>query len=165
MLLFKSLFFAFVLLISACGFEPLYRYQHNDAGININMARTFINPIEGRIGQMVRNNLKDRMNTYGTPQKPSYQLYIEIEEPKVSQSISLDNTASREKMVYKAIYRLIKNNETIIEDETVAEASYSILTMPYATIVSQEDAIRRAAAILADDILLRVSVYFRDNIN
>lgn len=163
-MLYKKIIFLIVFFINACGFKPLYRYQEGDSGIYPDLAKIYISPIEGRVGQLVRNNLKDRINIYGSPEKPQYILGIDIKDPVIQQSTSLINTANRETIVYKAMYRLVENGETIIDGMSKAEASYSILTMPYATVVSKEDAIKRVAAILADDIILRLSVYFK-NIN
>lgn len=162
MLLFKKFIFLILFLLYACGFEPLYYYQNNHKKINEQLAQVYILPIEGRVGQLVRNNLRNRMTPYGLPMKPFYELQIEIDDSSVKQSIGLDNTATRETIIFKAIYQLIKDKEIIVEGESTAEVSYSILTMPYGTVVSQKDVIRRAANILADDIALRISVYFKN---
>ncbi|MGD9637616.1 MAG: LPS assembly lipoprotein LptE [Alphaproteobacteria bacterium] len=129
-------------------------------GIKQYLSQVYILPIEGRIGQIITNNLKDRINTYGIPYNPVYKLSVKIEEPIIKSQTSLSNKASREALLYKAEYQLFKGDEIVLQDKSSAQTSYSILTKPYGTVVSKNDAIERAAAIFSDDIALRLSVYF-----
>lgn len=65
------------MLVSACGFEPLYVekkssgqwYYDNkfDTGIKEEMASVKVELIQDRIGQLIRNDLLDKLSPKGEP--------------------------------------------------------------------------------------------------
>ena len=66
MLLFR-LFTVSVLIsmLGACGFQPLYYQDGERVSIRSDMRSVFIEPIEDRIGQELRINLKTTLNPTG----------------------------------------------------------------------------------------------------
>jgi LPS-assembly lipoprotein len=162
-------------LLSGCGFKPLYaKKKHTDinysgektvkytSAAEKKLASTFVEPIENRLGQMIRNNIRDIINPKGSPQDASYYLKISIGDIKESeQGIQIDNIATRKTEFFEASYFLKdKNKNTILSGTAKTEGSYNLLSSPYASLIAEEDAQKDAAKELAKDISLRLRVYF-----
>ena len=164
---------ALIVFISGCGFEPLYVekksstsewYYDNDfdTGIKEEMASVKVELIQDRIGQLIRNDLLDKLTPKGTPQHPKYYLSItDISKQEIDQALRNDITATRKKVIYKVSY-ILKNSERekILDGNSVAYLGYDILRDPYSTTFAQKKNEKNAAKIIANDISLRLGAYF-----
>jgi LPS-assembly lipoprotein len=159
-------------LISGCGFEPLYvekksssDWYYNgefDTGIKDEMASVKIELIQDRIGQLIRNDLLDKLTPKGEPKEPKYIFSVtKIDKQEIDQALRNDITATRKKVIYKVSYTL-KNAEhkTLINGNSVAYLGYDILRDPYSTTFAQKKNEKNAAKIIANDISLRLGAYF-----
>lgn len=158
--------------ISGCGFEPLYVEKKSssewyydsefDTGIKEEMASVKIDLIQDRIGQLIRNDLLDKLTPKGEPKSPKYILSVtQINKEEIDQALRNDITATRKKVIYKVTY-VLKNNEhkTLINGNSVAYLGYDILRDPYSTTFAQKKNEKNAAKIIANDISLRLGAYF-----
>ncbi len=159
-------------LLSGCGFEPLYVekksnsewYYDNefDTSIRDEMASVKVELIQDRIGQLIRNDLLDKLTPKGQPKSPKYILSVtEINKQEIDQALRNDITATRKKVIYKVTY-VLKNTEhkTLINGNSVAYLGYDILRDPYSTTFAQKKNEKNAAKIIANDISLRLGAYF-----
>ncbi len=163
---------ALIALIAGCGFEPLYVekktsgewYYDNefDTGIIEEMASVKVELIQDRIGQLIRNDLLDKLSPKGQPAHPKYYLKITgIKKREIDQALRNDITATRKKVIYTVTY-VLKNNEhkNLISGNSVAYLGYDILRDPYSTTFAQKKIEKNAAKIIANDISLRLGAYF-----
>ncbi len=169
----KNIYVAlFLILISGCGFEPLYVekktsgdwYYDNefDTGIIDEMASVKVELISDRIGQLIRNDLLDKLTPKGQPQQPKYYLKItNIKKQEIDQALRNDITATRKKVIYTVSY-VLNNHEhhQLISGNSVAYLGYDILRDPYSTTFAQKKNEKNAAKIIANDISLRLGAYF-----
>ena len=159
-------------LLSGCGFEPLYVekksnsewYYDNefDTSIRDEMASVKVELIQDRIGQLIRNDLLDKLTPKGQPKKPKYILSVtDINKQEIDQALRNDITATRKKVIYKVTY-VLKDTEhkTLINSNSVAYLGYDILRDPYSTTFAQKKNEKNAAKIIANDISLRLGAYF-----
>lgn len=127
------------MLVSACGFEPLYVekkssgqwYYDNkfDTGIKEEMASVKVELIQDRIGQLIRNDLLDKLSPKGEPKHAKYILSVtSINKQEIDQALRNDITATRKKVIYKVTY-VLRNPErkTLINSTSVAYTGYDIL--------------------------------------
>lgn len=167
----KVVLVGLILMLSACGFEPLYvQKKHNnlwyfggdfDTSIVNDMAKIKVEPIEQRFGQQIRNQLLDLLTPKGAPKKPKYRLYVElVEKVVVQQAMRQDITATSERVTYRVNYRLIEDNNELVNGNSVAYVSYDILANPYSTTIAKKKTETDAAKIVANDIALRLGAYF-----
>ena len=153
------------LLCGACGFRPLYgaRARGGD-GSQDALESIRIEPIEDRTGQYVYNYLRDRLNPLGKPAVPQYVLSVELKERRDSVFIRQDETASRQNLTLLAKYTLRRSsdNEVVLKGESRSMSSFDILAVDvqFATVVSEEDALRRTAQDLGETIATRLAVHF-----
>jgi LPS-assembly lipoprotein len=155
--------FLAALPLSACGFEPLYgnRQQAGDAVFN-DFHQVKIATISERSGQMLRNELLDRLNYRGEPSQPLYELRVTLKEEEREVLVRSDQVATAVDMTLTARYELVNLGTRQTENTATPRAimRYNVLASPYATLSSADDARRRAAKQLADDIRTRLGVYF-----
>lgn len=175
-MLFKRYIFALVLVIlglSGCGFEPLYVektggkdlwYYNNqyDTDIVREMAQIKVETVTDRIGQMIKNELMDTFNPYGTPKCAKYFLKIEpASKNVVQQALRDDITATREKVRYSVNYSLwSKENGHLVGGNSWVYLSYDLLDNPYSTTMDKKKVEQDGAKIIANDISLRIGAYF-----
>src|SRR6185369_4954340 len=96
------------LVLSGCDFQPLYgnRDKAGDAVFN-DFAQTKINTIADRSGQLLRNELLDRMNYRGEPVKPAYELKIRLTENTQNILVRSDEIPTAANVTSIADYELI----------------------------------------------------------
>ncbi|HVJ41008.1 MAG TPA: LPS assembly lipoprotein LptE [Dongiaceae bacterium] len=158
------------LLLSACGFHPLYGDPAvtGSAGgaTSAKLSQVEIEPIADRIGQQLHNRLRDRMNPAGQPDKPNYRLQVTL--GKLDQEIvNGDNNVRHNTLTMTATYWLspADNDKSYLMDKVNSrvQVSYDTLDDPYNDISTQLDAQVRAVDQLADMITTRVAAYFAHN--
>lgn len=146
-----------LLLISACGFSPLYRTN----GIKTTnlTAAVKIEPIADYDGYLLQNFLTDGLNPNKMDVAKKYKLIVHLNAPSISeQNIQDDNFSSRERMTLTASYQLmdIKTAETVINTTSSATGAYNIATDAYATWMAQKKVRENLIKMLADRITLHV---------
>ena len=141
-----------LLLLSACGFQPLYvEKKHNnawyfsgdfDTSITREMSQIKVEPIEERFGQIVRNELLDSLI--------------------IQQALRNDITATREQVRYRVDYILYdaQSDEELVRGNSIAYSSYDIMSNPYSTTIAEKKGEKDCAQIIANDIALRLGAYF-----
>ncbi len=126
------------------------------------MAQIHINPIADRVGQELYNMLRDRMNPQGVPQNPTYDLIVTLRQSGAQSLINPNQTAARIDLTLYADFSLYKRDTpgaAVFHGESRNTTSYDLLNDPYASVVSADDAKRRGAQSLADDIANRLATY------
>ena len=147
---------------TACGFQPLYSKQSNDASVAADLAAVRVDPLRDRVGQQMHNFLRDRLNPQGQPVSPSYRLQVELVETLSELGVRRDETATRANLRMQAKFSLLDVNSgaPLLTGRSTSTTSYDILENPFATTISEGDARERALQELADDIQTRLAVYF-----
>lgn len=151
------------LALSACGFQPLYgRGQDGAASPAAQMAAVRIAPLRDRIGQQLRNLLRDRLNPLGQPSNPAYDLQIILVETRQELGIRKDETATRANLIVSANFSLLEvgSGRVLLRGLTTSTNSYNILTSQFATTSTESNARKRALREVSDEIRTRLGIYF-----
>lgn len=165
-------------LLTGCGFSPLYAQKQAQAPetayqrlygekppvatfqVTDETAKIYVAPIADRLGQLIRNRLSERLAPRGQANKLRYRLKVDLEKPVHQQGVRIDDTATRATVTFKADYRLFEGDTVVVSGKTRTIGSYNILDAPYGTVVSAQKTEERAADVLANDIALRLAVFF-----
>lgn len=150
--------------LAACGFEPLYaRRGAGSAAAMPEMAQIAIPPIPDRAGQMLRNELRDRLTPTGLPGTPRWRLDVSLNETTTDLVILRDATATFAKYVGDARWVLVdlSNNAPATRGRIRRIASYSISSSEFASLQAEQDARQRVVTAIAEDIRLRLGLYFK----
>jgi LPS-assembly lipoprotein len=149
-------------MLAACGFTPIHGGTRGPA-VRAELASVRIDPIEERVGQMLRNHLLDSMNPSGAPARPLYRLIVLLSEGKEELAVQRSEFATRANLRLNATYRLVRVSDgaQVYIGASNLIASYNILSNDYATLAAEGDARARASRELSDDITQRVAAFFR----
>ncbi|MBT5415796.1 MAG: hypothetical protein HOH66_16180 [Rhodospirillaceae bacterium] len=150
---------ALCLVAAGCGFQPLY----GERSENADLAAVKIALIQNRSGQELHNALLDRLNPKGQPVRPLYVLRIALDESLQDLAVRKDESVTRANLQLAAIFRLYSQADGSLLTEGVSRSttSFNISTQEYSAIVAEQDARRRGIDLVADDIQIRLALFFR----
>ncbi|MCI0431672.1 MAG: LPS assembly lipoprotein LptE [Rhodospirillales bacterium] len=151
---------AALLLLAACGFQPLYG-ERGVATASDQLAAIRIQPIPDRSGQVLYNALRDGLNPLGPPASPEYLLRVQLSEDTEGVALRTDETATRVNLTLTAIFALHAGDakEPLYRGVSRTTTAYNVLDSPYATLTSAEDARARALQDIAREIRGRLAVF------
>lgn len=152
-----------VMSLGGCGFAPVYgdhagAFQAQDA-----LDRVQIAPIGGRmLGLNVRNELLDRLNPNGEPTSPAYRLEVTLVQGGAGSLVQPDASITRYNYTLTAKYSLIglEDDKVLTAGSVFSRTAYNVVDSEYATLVGREDAQKRAASAVGEDLALRIALYF-----
>lgn len=149
-------------LLHACGFKPLY--GSGGDGTVAGLSQVKITPIADRSGQLLYNDLRERMNPDGVPGDPLYILTVDLTQLQEDILFATDETPTRTNVVQRAEYTLIRavDDVPVLNGVSQATTGYNILDNEFSTLNSQLDATTRGLGQLAYEITTRVAVFISD---
>jgi len=155
---------ALLILLSACGFHPVYGSRGtDDAPVAEALNNIAIDNIPDRNGQMLRNNLVDRMYGKNRPDHPLYTLHIKIHNNEEDLGILANATSTLELMNMYADYTLTDSNgQQILGGTAHSVASFDRLDQMYGTVAARESAFERTLHEVSEQIVNRLSLYFSE---
>jgi LPS-assembly lipoprotein len=147
--------------LAACGFQPLYG-QRQSGRVSADLARVDVAPIPDRIGQQLRNELLVRINPTGSPDAPRYRLQVELREEPQGLLVERDDVITRVNLRLHAEFVLVnlEDQSQLVRGRVRSMAAYNITGQQYANLVAEQDAKRRAALAVADQIAARLAAHF-----
>jgi LPS-assembly lipoprotein len=152
---------AAILAVAACGFRPLYGSRGGTAAPD-EFAQIKIEPIPDRIGQELHNHLLTVLNPDGRPDKTRYVMETSVVESARSLAIRKSAFATRANLQVRANYNLndVTTGKNIFKGESSITVSYNILDSEFATLMAEKDARARAVRELAEDMRIRLGIFF-----
>ncbi|WP_306251964.1 LPS assembly lipoprotein LptE [Parvularcula sp. IMCC14364] len=148
--------------LSACGFTPLY--ADNDQELTRSLAEVNILPIREpeTASYVLENELRDFSSRTAATR---YDLQVGLRENRKSVSVTGNAQTARFEYTLLGTYTLT-DNETgqRYRNSKSVITSYGIVPSQYASLVAQEDASRKAAIELAQQIEFDLVFYFKGQI-
>jgi LPS-assembly lipoprotein len=148
-----------LLLLAACGMQPLYS-GGSGGDVAQALAGVEVAPIPGKNGWLVANALKDRIAAVPSA-NPRYRLTVELDDKIEGFGIRRDDAITRERRTFRARYQLKDAaNGTVLVDATAgSDAGIDVVQSEYATIAAENTALERLAGEVADQIVARIALY------
>ncbi len=162
----KSFIVASLLLLTACGFTPMYGQTggENKTSATHQLNNVEIAMIPNESGVYLRNILIDRFYQDGYPASPSYTLAVaRVDEVELDLDITQDSETTR-KQLRLTTTLVLTDNETrkpVLRRSLTAITSYNVLGSQFTTRVSGADAREAALSDLARQIELQTALYFK----
>jgi len=150
------------LALGACGFRPLYG-DHGAVGRTQAQLETIaIEPIDTKLGVMMRNNLLDRLTPGGVPGDPRYALKMAFNEKTIGIGVLLDASVTRFNYLLTTDYQLFdkKTHELVFTGSSRSQVGYDVVQSQFATVIARQDAKKRAVLDVSEDITLRLALFF-----
>ncbi len=157
-----------MIMLSSCAYHPMYGKTHGNGHTKISRAGSHglseveIANISDRAGQILRNDLIDRINYAGYSDKTYYLLEVSLSETRTNLGIKVDNTSSLYVYKINAKARLRdKQTGKIVKSFTVkAESTVNVIKEQFSILMASETGRKRALKQVADQIVNRLGLYF-----
>jgi len=150
---------AVALFVSGCQLRPLYA-GGSSGEVAATLSSVTVAPIEGQVGWLVFNRLKDRLAATGSAEA-RYRLEIELDDEIVGLGIRGDRAVTRERRSLRARYQLvdISNGSVVLDATADSDAGIDVVSSEYATVAAEQTAAERLSEAVADQIVARLSLY------
>jgi LPS-assembly lipoprotein len=152
------------ILLSGCGFTPMYGSQSNqsDVAIPSQLSQIAIDIIPDREGQTLRNALIDRLYQNGYPNAPIATLKVsQIKEARNELDLTKSSDATRAQLRMSSTMTLTdKSGAVVLTRPLKTITSFNILGSEFATRVTEESARQSGLQDLARQIELNLSLYY-----
>ena len=150
------------LVLAGCGFQPMYADPARGRPVSEDMARIYVAAIPDRVGQLLRNDLLDRLNPMGQPAKNRYRLEVELRSSSPPTVLSTNELASRRNFTLNATYTLrsADGKQRFLRRRYTAVTSFDIVESEFATLTARDYAEELAARQVADAIQTQLALYF-----
>jgi LPS-assembly lipoprotein len=143
-----------------CGFRPLYGQMPGSLRVTEELARVRVPPIPDRPGQILRNNLLDRLTPRGEPREAAYVLEVRLAEPRQTLALRRDDVISRFAYSANAGFNLRDASGRIVfSGSSGFSTDYEVTNSEFATLSSRENARVRVLELIADDIRSQLAEY------
>ncbi len=149
-------------MLSACGFRPLYGETASGLSSAGELARIRLNTRNDPVDAEVRSHLRDVLRTGATGEPAKYELAVRIEERTEAVAIEADTSITRFNLRLLSQIQLtdLETGAVVHTDAARSITAYNVVDSQFATLSAERDARRRAAHDLAEEIKLRLAVYF-----
>jgi LPS-assembly lipoprotein len=162
----SSAFRIMIIVVSAisqcgCGFQPMLAIHDGKSSVADDMAHVKIGYIEGRSGQVLRNDLVETLNPRGEPEHPQYTLVVRIDEPQQNLAYQRDNSVTNVGYGVNAYWVLVdKSGGQVFGGGSSSSQLYENSNSQYATTVSAQNVRDRIMLDISTDIRNKMSLYF-----
>ena len=149
--------------LAACGFRPLYGDNGAAATSAVSLMSITVEAPESSVGRKLKFDLLDNLNNGGEqPLSPAYRLSMIPTSYSQNVAVQQDASVTRATFVLVVPYVLISTatGKVVYRSTARARSSYNRVDSEFANLSAAEDAEKRTAEAVADDIKTQVSVYF-----
>ena len=159
------------LALSGCGFRPLYGPQAGPGGVDAPapvravLASTYVAIIPERSGQLLRRALQEQLGAAGSA-APNYELRVGLQLSAEPEGFRRDGTASRMRYSAIATWQLVTLGPEPVTRAQGTERAFDSFNIPdnqfFAADFARDATVQRLVTLLANDIVLSLSVRLRD---
>ncbi len=159
----RLLLSAFLLPLAGCNLRPLYRGEAG-AALDGELAAIVVETPKTRTGWLLREQLERDLRASGRAAAPRYLLRIRLERRQRALAIQLDDSTTRFDLTLAAFFTLEDraDGRPIYRSSVRRVASYNVVGAPFATLMAEQDAERRAAIEISRAIRTRLALFFAD---
>jgi LPS-assembly lipoprotein len=149
------------IILSACGFSPLYGEHSQSTSVASQLALIKVPPINDRTGQLIRIELTNRLTPTQAGSPASYLLPVTLSESRTNLVVRKDAAATRVNLTITAAFRLLRISDGVVltTGNIRSVNSYDIVDSNYASLAAESDARRRGAIDVADGIVNRLAMF------
>ena len=146
--------------LAACTVQPLYAPTATGASVIAALGDVYIDAVDDRLGQEVRNKLIFQLNGgKGQPASANYRMVLAVSSTTSALGVTPIATAPAYSITVAATYevRSIADDKIVLRSTSRQSASYDTKNQLYANERAVLDAETRAAALVANDIRIRLA--------
>ncbi|MDR2685970.1 MAG: hypothetical protein LBB23_04325 [Rickettsiales bacterium] len=156
----KKLTCIFAVLVSACGWTPLYSTgEKNQLEYPVH-----IKAIAGAEGVVLRNRIRTELNPFGEPNDPRYTLAVKLNpRAETYKGIQRTGDATWQEIRITASFDLIDSvsGKAVLSDSAEVSESYTFVQNLIAANSASEAATSSALRILSEKISMRIKIFIK----
>ena len=162
-----------LLLISACGFKPMYgQNSESGAGLAQVMANIKIDQIRNasgrqeRLSQLLQNNLNERISPLSSDGSvSSYILKADYNLQEAGYGIREDETVTLQNLKLSVDFALVDvdTDQSIMDGTARAIVTYDLVRSDYSNKIARETSLERLSEEVANQIITRIGTYLNEN--
>lgn len=162
-----------LLLISACGFKPMYgQNSESGAGLAQVMANIKIDQIRNasgrqeRLSQLLQNNLNERISPLSSDGSvTSYILKADYNLQEAGYGIREDETVTLQNLKLSVDFALVDvdTDQSIMDGTARAIVTYDLVRSDYSNKIARETSLERLSEEVANQIITRIGTYLNEN--
>lgn len=149
-----------LLLLSACGLQPMYA-GGGDGRVATALQSITVPAIEGQQGWLMRDALVARLGEGGSGAR--YRLDVRLDDQLDGLGLLGDDTIGRERRTLRARYRLVDltTGQTVIDATAGSDAGIDVVSSEYATIAAEQTALENLTHEVAQAIVANIALRLR----
>ena len=146
------------MMLSGCQLQPLYS-GGSTGPVASTLSSVSVAPIEGQVGWLVYNKLRDRLST--SSGETRYRLNVELDDNIVGLGIRGDRAVTRERRSLRARYQLVEvaTGAVVLDATAGSDAGIDVVSSEYATVAAEQTAAERLSEVVADQIVSRLALF------
>jgi LPS-assembly lipoprotein len=149
--------------MAGCGMQPLYGSNSTTASgarLSEAMAAVDVNPIPGRVGQKVRNELIFDTTGGGYAAERRYKLKVALRERVINQLVQVSGNVRGQVYQLEAKFTLTNaKGKEIHRGTAISRAPYSRYQEIFANVRARYDAENRAARTVSESIQTQIAAF------
>jgi LPS-assembly lipoprotein len=149
-------------LLSACGFEPVYR---PGGDLKDRLTGIYVDPVDSRIGQATRGALLDAIAAPDRNPDARYRLTMNLTEKRESLGIQADETVSRVNINLTAdwVLRRVDLEQTVVGSGLTRRSEpFNVVDDDFANVIAQRDAEELVGRLTGEAIRTHVMLLLRE---
>jgi LPS-assembly lipoprotein len=151
------------LLVSACGFRPLYGMNGAEPGAQALFSSIYVDTDDTElVGYELRNAIMDLMHCSNDPRMAKYRLRFTVKQTREGVTIAPDAAITRYDYTLNVKYTLedAKTGAVITKGAESTLSAFDVVSSPYSTLVAQQSAQKSASQDVASRLQIDLAVYF-----
>lgn len=158
--------------LSACGFKPMYGQFSEGGGdlrdvmANIQVADISEQGRPSRIGQVIRNNLLDRLTPLGATASPEYILTVTFLIEEQGYGIREDESVTLQNIKLVASYQLkeVSSEKVVLDSAARGLVTFDLARSDYSNMIARNASLKRLAEEVSNQMSTRIGAYFSKNV-
>jgi LPS-assembly lipoprotein len=149
--------------LAGCGFHPLYGTAGVGSSLGRRLSTVYVEPISdygvANTGYELRNAL---INDLDAGEGARYRLKVTMKVTTLGLALLTSASVTRYNDTLTVNYALTdsETGQVVAKGTETGHSAYNVVTSPYATLVAQQDADKRAAQDIAERLRIDLGVYF-----
>lgn len=162
-----------VLLISACGFKPMYgQNSAMGSGLAQVMANIQVDQIRNisgrqeRLSQLIENDLMERISPLSSDgSATTYLIQATYEVEEAGYGIREDESVTLQNLKLSVGFRLVDvgSDQSIMDGTARAIVTYDLVRSDFSNKVARETSLERLSKEVANQIITRIGTYLSEN--
>lgn len=151
------------LLLSGCGFRPLYGTSGAEPGAQALFSSIYVETDDTElVGYELRNAVMDLMHCTNDPHAARYRLRFTVRQTREGVTIAPDAAITRYDYTLNVNYTLedAKTGAVITKGTESTLSAFDVVSSPYSTLVAQQSAQKSASQDAASRLQIDLAVYF-----